>query len=224
MLPILFRIWKIKHLSVQQLCIQSCYAKENFVALIFFLLSFFPCQFHFHKRYLNIDRCDHTDPESTFSSDPELIFFISCALHTFAPLWHPASVAGGVMATRIKNRAKKKKKKVRDLGGLEGVLRTVSAVRPKQTEQKLLASVATMGCTSPAMGTWPLGHWCHLLPKPLHPEWAQERHRETAGLAASGSDSRTKTNKLSAPWRFTRTHASVRKRNSSFSTSSCEGH
>lgn len=94
------------------------------------------------------------DPESTFSSDPELIFFISCALHTFAPLWHPASVAGRVMVTRMRNRAKNGG--VRDLGGLEGVLRTVLAARPKQIEQKLLASVATMGCTSPAMGTWPL--------------------------------------------------------------------
>lgn len=68
-------------------------------------------------------------PHKYLSPSSRTYFFISCALHTFSPLWRPARVAGRATATRMKKRSKKEKKG----GGGPG---TVSAAPPKQTEQE----------------------------------------------------------------------------------------
>lgn len=92
-------------------------------------------------------------PHKYLSPSSRTYFFISCALHTFSPLWGPARVAGRATATRMKKRSKKKKK------GGEG--RGVSRNRVGAASKTNRAGTAGQRCdngprVSPAMGTWPL--------------------------------------------------------------------
>lgn len=174
--------------SQHQLCIQCCCVKVN----LFFSLPFL-CQFHFHKRYLNIDRCGHADPESTFSPDPELIFFISCALHTFAPLWHPASVAGDQ-----NEKQSKKGGEGEGFRGTGGAVENRVGYASKTNRAETAGQCCNNGVHLSCDGYLATGATC--CQSHSNQNWAQERHRETAGLALRGSDSCIVTN---VAWRFT---------------------